>query len=75
MRVKYIGMAVAGLLLAACGSTPEEIAELTSQGQGATAPAPVATPQVAALPTPKTGPTPGSPEEFVISVGDRVFFE
>ncbi len=77
MRVKFIVMAAAGLLLAACGSAPEEIVELTSEG--ASAAAPPASPQIAALPAPTppvaTGPAPGSAEEFVIDVGDRVFFD
>ncbi len=79
MRVKFIVMAAAGLLLAACGSAPEEIMELTSEGASAAAPTPPASPQIAALPAPTppvaTGPAPGSPEEFVIDVGDRVFFD
>ena len=79
MRVKFIVMAAAGLLLAACGSAPEEIVELTSEGAGAVAPTPPANPQIAALPAPTppvaTGPVPGSAEEFVIDVGDRVFFD
>ena len=79
MRVKFIVMAAAGLLLAACGSAPEEIVELTSEGASAAAPTPPASPQIAALPAPTppvaTGPAPGSAEEFVIDVGDRVFFD
>ncbi len=79
MRVKLIVMAAAGLLLAACGSAPEEIVELTSEGASAAAPTPPSSPQIAALPAPTppvaTGPAPGSIEEFVIDVGDRVFFD
>ncbi len=77
MRVKFIVMAAAGLLLAACGSAPEEIVELTSQGASAAAPTPPASPQIAALPASPVaaGPAPGSAEEFVIDVGDRVFFD
>jgi peptidoglycan-associated lipoprotein len=79
MRVKFIVIAAVGLLLAACGSAPEEIMELTSEGESAAAPTPPASPQIAALPAPTppvaTGPAPGSAEEFVIDVGDRVFFD
>ena len=79
MRLKFIVLAAAGLLLAACGSAPEEIVELTSEGASAAAPTPPASPQIAALPAPTppvaTGPAPGSAEEFVIDVGDRVFFD
>ena len=78
MRVKFMVMAAAGLLLAACGSAPEEIVELSSEGASAAAPTPPANPQIAALPTPAppvaTGPAMGSPDEFMIDVGDRVFF-
>ena len=80
MRLKFIVMAAAGLLLAACGSAPEEMVELTSEGASAAAPTPPASPQIAALPAPApppvaTGPAPGSAEEFMIDVGDRVFFD
>ncbi len=79
MRVKFIVMAAAGLLLAACGSAPEEIVELTSEGASAAAPTPPTNPQIAALPAPTppvaTGSVPGSADEFVIDVGDRVFFD
>ncbi len=79
MRLKFIVMAAAGLLLAACGSAPEEMVELTSEGASAAAPTPPASPQIAALPAPTppvaTGPAAGSIEEFLIDVGDRVFFD
>lgn len=57
--LKVIGLVAALGLLAACETTPE-----------ATAPAAAAEPVEAA----PTGPTPGSQEDLVINVGDRVFF-
>ena len=71
MRLKLLTLFAAGLMLAGCGSTPEESADTTgggsamnapTQGQGAT------TSQ--ALP----GPTPGSQEDLLVEVGDRVLF-
>jgi peptidoglycan-associated lipoprotein len=78
MRATLISLAAATLLLAACGSDSEEIAELTGQGSGPpTLPAPSPPPQIAAVPTAPmpSGPMQGSPEDFVVNVGDRVFFD
>lgn len=57
--LKVIGVVAAVSLLAACQTAPEPT------------PPPAAEPPVEAAPT---GPTPGSQEDLVINVGDRVFF-
>jgi peptidoglycan-associated lipoprotein len=62
-------------LLAACATAPEESAESSGQGGGATTAQPVA-----AAPQPKAEPSapkvaPGSQEDLVLNVGDRVFFD
>jgi peptidoglycan-associated lipoprotein len=60
-----ISAAFAGLLLlAACSSTPESSG--TADAGGST------TQTTAAAPS---GPTPGTSEDFVVNVGDRVFFD
>jgi peptidoglycan-associated lipoprotein len=81
MRLKIFGLFTAVLFVAACQTAPEESAEATGEGAAtaaqptppaATAPAP-AQPQVAAQAAP--GPRPGSQEDLVYNVGDRVFFD
>lgn len=62
--VSKISAAFAGLLLlAACASEPETAATTTGEGGQQTAAAPA------------TGPVPGSVEDFMVNVGDRVFFD
>jgi len=61
MRVKYLSMFAAVLLVSACSSTPET-ADTGNTGGTQT--------QV----TQPSGPVPGSAEDFVVNVGDRVFF-
>lgn len=77
--LKGICLAAAVLLVAACETAPEESADTSGQGgaQQTTTTTPTTTgttPSVAAAPTP-AGPTPGSYEDFVENVGDRVFFD
>lgn len=68
MRMKFLSVFAAVALLAACETAPDETASAGSaggtqaSGSGAAAPAPA-------------GPTPGSAEDFVVNVGDRVFFD
>lgn len=67
MRIKFLSVFAAVALLAACETAPDESANAGSGGStqsttSATASAPA-------------GPTPGSAEDFVVNVGDRVFFE
>lgn len=72
MRLGIIALIIAAVtLLAACETTPEETA--ATSGQGAT----VGTGGAAGVESaPQPGePAPGSVEEFVQRVGDRVFFD
>ncbi|HYC05440.1 MAG TPA: peptidoglycan-associated lipoprotein Pal [Azospirillaceae bacterium] len=62
MRVKFITLCAALALVAACKSAPEPQAAATTGGAATTA-APTA-PSI----------VPGSKEDFVVNVGDRVFF-
>ena len=63
MRTKLLSVFAAVALLAACETAPDTSASAAGSGgvQSTTAPAPA-------------GPTPGSSEDFVVNVGDRVFF-
>ncbi len=63
MRIQLVSLFAAALLLAACETTPETTANQGGTGSSATT----------AQPT-RTGPVPGSKEDFVANVGDRVFF-
>ena len=75
MRLVHLACVCAGLALAACESPPVEDAGSAADGQAAAdAQAPVVAdsgPTVERL----GGVTPGSSEDFVVNVGDRVFFE
>ena len=74
MRFKVLGIIAAAMLLAACGSTPDEVVEL--KGTGGAQPAPAAPPpsmQQAARPP--QGAVPGSAQDFITNVGDRVMFD
>jgi len=73
---KVIGIAAMLLLVAACATQPEESAEATGGGGQASSTQPAvqqAAPQPSAS-TQESGPRPGSAEDFVLNVGDRVFF-
>ncbi|HSK39991.1 MAG TPA: peptidoglycan-associated lipoprotein Pal [Arenibaculum sp.] len=62
MRLKVLGLVASLALLAACQSAPEDAGASTAVGAAGAA-APV-----------QEGPTPGSQEDLVVNVGDRVFF-
>jgi peptidoglycan-associated lipoprotein len=64
MNLRSLSLLAAVLLLAACSETPPA----TNAGAGAGA----ATPQQATTPS---GPVPGSEQDLVQNVGDRVFFD
>ncbi len=66
MRFKFLTIFAATLLLAAC-ETPSE------ESGGSTA-ATTATTSTTTAPT-ISGPTPGSQEDLVVNVGDRIFFD
>jgi peptidoglycan-associated lipoprotein len=63
MRYKVLSLFAAVALLAACETTPDNTA---STGGGAAAAAPAV--------TQPSGPRPGSQQDLVANVGDRVFF-
>lgn len=63
MRMKLLSVFAAVALLAACETAPDTSAN--AGGTGST------TPSTGAA---VAGPTPGSSEDFVVNVGDRVFF-
>ncbi len=71
MRLIYVALALAGIVLAACEAPPATDSEVTSEVTQPTVPPPsdgnVAVERV-------VGEIPGSPEDFVVSVGDRVLF-
>lgn len=86
MRLKIFGLFSVLLLLAACQTAPQESGEATGSGAStgtqpstttatpAPSTAPAATPTPAAEPSAPAGPEPGSQEDLVYNVGDRVFF-
>lgn len=65
MNFKIVSLVAVALLATACSSKPEQT--VTASTAGTTAPA-------APPPAAPTGPVPGSAEDFVVNVGDRVFF-
>lgn len=67
---KLIALVAGGLLLAACESTD---ANKSAGGAGGPAAAPAAAAPMAAAPTSQV--TPGSAQDFILNVGDRVFFD
>jgi peptidoglycan-associated lipoprotein len=64
MRFKLLTLFAAALLVAACETAPEETAATDTSGA-------VTTPSFE--PTPG-GPAPGSQEDLLLNVGDRIFF-
>ncbi len=73
MRFKLLGMIAAVALVAACESAPEDTA--AASGAGAAKPATTATQEQPSKAVQPVGPAPGSQEDLVVSVGDRVFFD
>ena len=67
MRFKLITLIAAALLLGAC-ETPEEAGETAETMTSATT-------STTTAPIAIAGPTPGSQEDLVVNVGDRVFYD
>ena len=68
MRFKLLTLFAAALLVAACETAPEETAATDTSGA-------VEAPAVQPTPAPApTGPAPGSQEDLLLNVGDRIFF-
>ncbi|MBT5267697.1 MAG: peptidoglycan-associated lipoprotein Pal [Rhodospirillaceae bacterium] len=73
MRMKLLSLFAAAALLAACETAPETTG--SSAGTGSTAAPAAATTTTAAPATMVSSkPAPGSSEEFVVDIGDRVYF-
>ncbi|MCH7931373.1 MAG: peptidoglycan-associated lipoprotein Pal [Proteobacteria bacterium] len=78
MRTKFVIVFAALFLVAACETAPEETASTAGAGAAAetTTSAGVSGEAVSAQPSTSTaGPTPGTQEDLVVNVGDRVFFD
>lgn len=78
MRFQLTALALAGLVLTACSTTPDESKSVS--GTGAAAPAPMSAPEttpapnvISSQPLPG-GIQPGSSEDLAVNVGDRVLF-
>ncbi|NQW12250.1 MAG: peptidoglycan-associated lipoprotein Pal [Alphaproteobacteria bacterium] len=67
MRIKFLSVFAAVALLAACETAPDSSA--SAGGSGAVTGAQSSTASAAPV-----GPAPGTAEDFVVNVGDRVFF-
>jgi peptidoglycan-associated lipoprotein len=67
MRFKILGLIAAVALVAACETAPEDTGAQSGGGQTA-----ASTQQTSAQ---RVGPAKGSVEDFVVNVGDRVFFD
>lgn len=79
MRIKFVSLFAALLLVAACETAPEETASTAGEGAatGTGGETGISTAQVTeAEPSPtEMGPAPGTQEDLVVNVGDRVFFD
>jgi len=78
MRWKILLVLMVGLGLAACETTPEDVGSAQGSGTSGSSTAgnvdrSVSSGSVASLPAPG-GPRPGSQEDLVTNVGDRIFF-
>ena len=74
MRFKILTLLAASLLVAACGTTPEETAGGVDAGDAVATTTTTDTPDVTAAPA-VPSVTPGSAQDFVVNIGDRVFFD
>ncbi len=77
MRIKFVSLFAALLLVAACETAPEESASTAGEGAatGTGSGTGVAAAPVAEADTTQMGPAPGTQEDLVVNVGDRVFFD
>ncbi len=72
MRFKILALFAAAALIAGCETAPDE--QAAAGGSGG-AQASVSAQPMAATPAQRVGPAAGSNEDFVVNVGDRVFFD
>ena len=71
MRFKFLALFAAVVLVAACETAPEEATDTGGSGSSSSSSSSSDSSATAAAPA----ITPGSPEDFVVNVGDRVFFD
>jgi len=71
MRVKILGIFAAVALLAACETAPEQSASTSGSGQATTS----SSSSSGSASAPVAAVKPGSQEDLVVNVGDRVFFD
>jgi len=72
MRFKILSLLAALVLVAACETAPEESAD---SGSGGTQTTSAAAPAASAPAAPANQIAPGSVKDFLVNVGDRVFFD
>ena len=85
MRTKFVITFAALFLVAACETAPEETASTAGEGAAASSGTSAGVSGTAVSAQPSTsaeastamtaGPTPGTQEDLVVNVGDRVFFD
>jgi peptidoglycan-associated lipoprotein len=76
MRFKLLAILAAAALIAGCETAPEESAAASGAGgSGQPAVSSSGSSAATAAPAQRVGPVPGSNEDFVVNVGDRVFFD
>ena len=73
MALRFVGVLAALLLLAACETSQQETGSAEGSGGAGASTGTGSGADTAARPLP--GPQPGSAEDFVVNVGDRVFFD
>ena len=74
MRVKVLSLLAALILVAGCETPPEDTGSAET-GESTVTPAAGAPPPPPPPEAGPSGPVPGSQEDLVINVGDRVFFD
>jgi peptidoglycan-associated lipoprotein len=72
---KIVSLAAAVLLLAACETAPTQTGAAGGAGAAAPPPSPPAAAMAATAPAAPRAVRPGSNEDLVVNVGDRVFFD
>ncbi|MCP5368030.1 MAG: peptidoglycan-associated lipoprotein Pal [Hyphomicrobiales bacterium] len=71
MRFKFLSLFAAVILVAACETAPENSGASSGTGGGTTTTTSTATTTTVQ----PQGPAPGSQEDLVVNIGDRVFFD
>jgi peptidoglycan-associated lipoprotein len=75
MRVNILGVLAGAALLAACETPAEETSATTGGGATAATTDEMGTVGITEEEEMMTGPAPGSQEDLVVTVGDRVFYD